>query len=164
MSAGTANHRAQLFWRVGLWFLSLLVAVGLFTGLFCALYAGSPGYWMQALYGVFRITMIFAFPVACLYLPVVIVLRDAAKRRLWIVLVSGALIGPVCMALLSIVQLMEGQSVHEVLYGDPLLGSTGGAVGTMIEAFIVGTFTTVLYIVLLRIRMRFVAANCSSAA
>jgi hypothetical protein len=152
MSIATANHPGPLLWRVGLWFASLPVAVSLFAGLFCAFYSGSPNNWAQALPAVFGVTMIFAFPVACLYLPVVIVLKDAAQRRLWILLVSGVLIGPVCMALWSVVLLLRGVSRHDVLYGDPLLGSAGGALGAMVFAFIVGTLTTVLYVFLLKLR------------
>lgn len=163
MSIATTSHPA--LWRVGLWFASLLVAVSLFTGLFCALYSGSPHYWAQALSVVFGITMIFAFPVACLFLPVVIALKDAAKWRLWVLLVSGALIGPVCIALWSTALVLAGrQSVQDAWNGDPLTGM--GTPVLMVFALIAGSVTTILYVASLRIaarRARLAAANESSA-
>jgi hypothetical protein len=161
MSIATANHRAQLFWRIGLWFLSLIVAVSLFSLAFGALFNGSV---TEGFSVIFRITMIFAFPVACLYLPVVIGLRNAAKQRLWFLLISGALIGPVCIVLLSFVELLMGQSARDILYGDPLAGPAAGLAGSMILAFVVGTLTTLLYILLLRISRLLAAASHSSAA
>jgi hypothetical protein len=161
MPIEAAGSRAQLFWRIGLWFASLLFAVFVFGAAFLGLNSVNRSFseWAQGLWLMFRITMIFAFPVACLYLPVVIALKDATKRRPWILLVSGALIGPVCVALWSVVLLLRGVSPHEVWFGDPLLGSAGGALGSMIFAFIVGTLTTVLYILLLTIRTRLAAVS-----
>jgi hypothetical protein len=48
---------------------------------------------------ILRVTMIFAFPFWYLYLPFVIALKDAEERRIWIILLSGTLIGPASLAL-----------------------------------------------------------------
>jgi Na+-driven multidrug efflux pump len=150
MPADTARNKIRLSWRIGLWFAALLVAV---TGF--ALLISSP--WSRNLRDsedlfsiVFRVAMIFAFPVACLYLPLVIALKDAAKRRLWILLISGALIGPVCMAFWDAVLVLSGrESAHEAWYGDPLVGL--GTPASMLLALIVGSATTILYVASLRI-------------
>jgi hypothetical protein len=129
--------------RVGLWFIALLLAVGLFTLLFCLRQdVGSPA-------GIFVATLLFALPVACLYLPIVIGLKDAEERRIWIILCSGTLIGPVSMALWGLVLQLRGEDSHTVWYGDPLLGI--GGLASMVFAAIVGSFTVLFYVSALKV-------------
>jgi hypothetical protein len=129
----------NVFGRIGLWFGCLLFSVTLF----------SLG-WGAAAYGVFRLTMIFALPVACLYLPFVIALKDAEGRRIWTILLSGILIGPAVPGLLGLfVQLrgqLRGEDVQKVWQGEFGLGLGSG----MIYASIVGFLTTVCYVIALK--------------
>ena len=63
--------------RSGLWFGSLILSITLFS-----LLLDGPVILL------FRITMMFAFPVWCLCLPFVIAFKDAEKRRAWTLLLS----------------------------------------------------------------------------
>jgi len=122
--------------RIGLWFGSLILSVTLFS-----LLLDGP------LIFIFRITMIFAFPVWCLCLPFVIAFKDAEKRRPWILLLSGTLIGPASLALWCLILQLRGGDPHTIWYGDPLAGP---AWLFWIYALIVGFLTTSIYLVSLR--------------
>jgi hypothetical protein len=137
--------------RVGLWFIAVLLAVCLFSLLFCLRPdVGSPaGPFLEALSGVFVASLIFALPVACLYLPIVIGLKDAEEHRIWIILCSGIMIGPVSIALWCLFLEWRGDDFHTVWYGDPLLGIGGFAV--MVFAAIVGSFTALFYVIALKV-------------
>ncbi len=76
--------------NIGLWFLSVLLSVGLFSLWFGGIEDGSLKRWLF----VFRITMKFALPVAFLYLPIVITQRDAEEGRMRVIAGSGIVIGP----------------------------------------------------------------------
>jgi hypothetical protein len=69
--------------RIGLRFSSLLVA-GLLFSVLCSLIFGGAG----SIFLVFRVTMTFALPVACLYLPVLIALRNTEEQRMPIILLA----------------------------------------------------------------------------
>jgi drug/metabolite transporter (DMT)-like permease len=134
--------------RIGLWFISLLLAVGLFSLLwFLMPSVGSVS--LETLSGVFLVTLLFALPVACLFLPIVIGLKDAEERRIWMILGSGILIGPLSMALWGLLLQWRGEDSHTVWYGDPLLGVGGFA--SMFFAAVVGSLTTLLYVIVLRV-------------
>jgi hypothetical protein len=128
--------------RLGLWFGSLLLSATLFVLLFSVLFRASAIL-------ILRVTMTFAFPLWCLYLPFVIALKDAEERRIWITLLSGTLIGPASLALWGLMLQLRAGDPHEIWYGDPLIGVGGFA--AMIFAFIVGFVTTSFYIIALRI-------------
>lgn len=126
--------------RISAWFLSLLVAVCLF----CFLWPlGS----ISSFFFLFRITMIFAFPVSLLYLPAVIFIRDTKKERFWQLLVSGILIGPISMALWGIILTLRGADPHTLWQGD--LGPGLGA--GLLFALIIGSLTITFYLVALRL-------------
>jgi len=125
--------------NIGLWFLSVLLSVGIFS-LVCAAFD-----WGVAASD-FRITMKFALPVACLYLPVVITRRDAAKWRMLVIAGSGIVIGPAFIVLLALIAALRGKP--DVIKGDPL---GFGLVACLIFAFIVGSLTTALYITALKL-------------
>ena len=131
----------NVFGRIGLWFGCLLFSVTLF----------SLG-WGAAAYNVFRLTTIFALPVACLYLPFVIALKDAERRRIWTILLSGILIGPAVPGLLGLFLQLRGQlrseDGHKVWRSEPLTGLGLGS--AMIYALIVGFLTTVCYVIALK--------------
>lgn len=131
--------------RIGLWLCSLVVAVLLFS-LLLSLGMGGAG----AIFPIFRVTMTFALPVACLYLPVLIGFRDTEERRMPIVLLGGVLIGPVAMALWCLVLQWRGGDMHAIWHGDPLIGM-GGFVA-MLFALVVGSLTTLFYVFGLKAR------------
>ena len=140
--------------RIGLWFGSLLVAVTLFSLFFC-LFFGSSGFLrIGPAFLVFRVAMTFAFPVWCLYLPIVIALKDPEGRRIWTILVIGILIGPASLALWGLILLLRGGDPHMIWNGDPLLGTLGGIAAGMVFALIVGFLTTSSYVIALKVLYR----------
>ncbi|HEY1984170.1 MAG TPA: hypothetical protein VGG85_02110 [Terracidiphilus sp.] len=92
--------------------------------------------------------MIFALPVAILYLPFVLAHQDAEGRRIWLLLVSGILIGPVSMFLWMIILLLRGYGADAVWRGD---AEGLSAVSAMTCALIVGSTTTAIYVATLKI-------------
>ena len=128
--------------RVFLWFASLAVAVYLFSLLLSrGGSAGSIGF-------VFGVTFFFALPVAFLYLPLVVLLRDAEERGWLILLATGILIGPVCLLLWGLLLLLLGQNSHMNWQGD---GEAPGTLACMVFAAIVGFLTAGLYIIGLKL-------------
>jgi hypothetical protein len=126
--------------NTGLWFLSLFLSVCLFSLIY------GRRYGLDSFAFVFRITMIFALPVACLYLPVVIALRDAEEGRMRIIAGVGVLIGPASLALWGLILAARGEP--SVWRGDGI----GFGVGTcLILASIVGCLTTMFYIMALKL-------------
>jgi hypothetical protein len=126
--------------NAGLWFFSLLLSVSLFSLIYGRLYG------LESFIFVFRITMMFALPVACLFLPIVIALRDAEEGRMRIIAGIGILIGPACLALWGLI--LEAR-------GEPFVG-TGDGIGFgiltgIILASIVGFLTTMSYITALKL-------------
>ncbi|HZD47373.1 MAG TPA: hypothetical protein VE178_01395 [Silvibacterium sp.] len=145
--------------RIGLWFASLLLAVALFCLFFSLIFMASPFFTAGSILPVLRVTMIFALPVWCLYLPVVIAVKDAEERRIWTILLTGTLIGPLAMFLWSLILLLRGFSQKDVWLGDPLLGGLGGCIGSMTLALIVGFLTTSFYVIALKILHRVSTAS-----
>jgi hypothetical protein len=136
----------NLLTRIGLWFGCLLLAVGLFSVLFIRFF--SPG---GEVMFIFRITMMFAFPVWLLYLPITIKLRDVEDNRIWIILASGILIGPLALTIWCLILQLFGGGAHAIWHGDDLAPST---VACMIFASVVGFLTTLLYGIALKILHR----------
>jgi hypothetical protein len=124
--------------RIGLWLSSLLVAGLLFSVLFSLILGGAGSIFL-----IFRATMTIALPVGCLYLPVLIALRNTEERRMPIILLGGILIGPATIALWGLVLEWSGGDTHTIWHGDPLTG-IGGFVGILF-ALIVGSLTTFFY-------------------
>lgn len=132
--------------RIGLWFVCVLVAATLF-GLFITGFVH-----VEAAFMVLRVTLLFASPVALLYLPLVVWLRDAEQRRIWTIVASGVVIGPLTMLLLGLVsQLFSAVGSHQLWYGD---GIDFGVLQSMIFALIVGFLTTAMYAAALKIFAR----------
>jgi hypothetical protein len=128
--------------NIGLWFLSVLLSVSLFS----LFYASNENWVLKAWLFVFRITMKFALPVACLYLPIVITQRDAEEGRMRVIAGSGLVIGPAFIVLCALYAGIRGEP--HVIAGDPL---AFGLVGGLVLAFIVGSVTTILYIAALKL-------------
>ena len=129
--------------RIGLWFSSLLAAGLLFSVLF-GLLSGGAG----SIFLIFRVSLTFAFPVGCLYLPVLLAFRNREEKRMPIILLGGILIGPASMALWGLVLEWRGFDAHMIWYGDPLIGIGGFA--AILFAWMVGSLTTFFYYFWLR--------------
>lgn len=132
--------------RVGLSLGCLLLSVTLFSLLF------SLPFGAGVVPLVFRVAIVFAIPVWCLYLPFVIALKDAEGWRIWIILLSGILIGPTSLALWGLTLQLRGGDPHNIWQGDPLIGL--GGIAAMIFAAIVGFLTTSFYLIALRVLRR----------
>ncbi len=68
------------------------------------LFSTAGAFRVQFLFVIFYFAMMFAFPVWCLYLPVVIATRNTDSWRFWTTLVAGVFMGPprsACGVLLS---------------------------------------------------------------
>src|SRR5215469_8775817 len=97
--------------RVGLSLGCLLFSVTLFSLLFILLFgAGAVPF-------VFRVAIMVAIPVWCLYLPFVIALKGAEGWRIWIILLSGILIGPTSLALWGLTLQLRGGDPHYQMGG-----------------------------------------------
>jgi hypothetical protein len=92
--------------------------------------------------------MLFALPVSCLFLPLVILLKDAEQRRTWVLLVWGVLIGPAAIAGGALISQLKGGDPSAIWNGDPLTG-LGAGLG-MIFASMVGFLTTFIYVIALK--------------
>ena len=66
--------------------------------------------------------MVFALPAWCLYLPFVIAFKDAEGRRIWTILFSGILIGPVSLAFRCLIFQLRGGDPYTICQADPLIG------------------------------------------
>jgi hypothetical protein len=77
-----------------------------------------------------------------LYLPFIVKLSDAEDNRIWIILVSGTLIGPLALAVWCLILQLRGGDAHDIWQGDPLAASTGAC---MIFASVVGFFATAIH-------------------
>lgn len=141
MVRSTTQFRSSLL-RIALWFGSLLIAIVCFT-----LYLDPHG--LNPF--IFRITAMFALPAAVLFLPLVIALRDAEHSRIWILLVSGIVIGPSSLLVWFLIVLFTTTKPQPFWQGDPEGLSTFSA---LIFALIVGTLTTALYVLALKLLHR----------
>jgi hypothetical protein len=128
--------------RISLWLGSLLLVVCLFS-LFI-----SRGASVESVVFIFKVTMIFALPAWFLYLPLVVLLKDAEEQRGWVLLATGILIGPASMALWGLIFQLRGEDAHLVWQGD---GEAPGIVANMICASIVGFLTSGLYVASLKL-------------
>jgi hypothetical protein len=140
MPASRADIAINIIRRIGLWACCLILAVTLFSLPFGAGFAV-----------VFRVTMTFALPVWFLYLPLIVAFKDVEKRRIWIILVSGILIGPTALALWCLILQLRGGDAYTIWHGDPLAPSTGAC---MIFASVVGVLATAIYGTSLRVLYR----------
>jgi hypothetical protein len=71
-----------------------------------------------------RIAQVFFLPVWLLYIPLVFKLKDSKNGRIWIMLGSGLLLGPVVIAIWCGVSIAQGATPSTVWHGDPLVAST----------------------------------------
>ncbi len=127
------TYTKSSFGRIGLWLGCCLLAVAVFS-----LILGPRGSVDVGL----RIGLLFVLPICLLYLPLIIKLRDAEHRRIWIILTSGILIGPAVLFLWSLILILRGGSAHAIWQGDPLVPSSAVLIGF---AAIVGLIMTSVY-------------------
>jgi hypothetical protein len=135
-----AGKTTNTLTRIGVWFVCLLVSVTAFSLFF-----------RTGAFFVFRATMTFALPVWFLYLPFVIVLKDAEQRRGWIIVASGIAIGPASLALWGLILQLRGGDKHTIWQGD---GIGLGVLQGMICAAIVGFLMTACYAIALKVICR----------
>ena len=141
--------------RVGLSFVCLLLADALFSLLLALWLTMGGSAHISLAVTVFRVALKIALPVWCVWLPFVIAAknregRDTEGRKIWIILLSGILVGPASIAVWSLIRLLRGANPQMVWHGDPLLGELGGGIACMIFALIVGSFTSLFYVAALK--------------
>jgi hypothetical protein len=140
--------------RVGLWFGSVLVSIAVFSLVWSIVFNSGGALILSggALILVFRVTSMFALPVACLYLPVVLLLKDAEERRGRFLFLSATLVGPAADVLLCLLLQLRGGNVERIWKGDPLIGLGGIMVG--FYALFVGFLTACCYDAALKLTYR----------
>ncbi len=127
--------------RLGLWLGSLLVSVTVFS-LLCS----GPGSFQNGTsLLVFRITIIFAFPVWCLSLPCILPFQDAEGWRSRIILLIGTFIGPASIALWGLILQLRGDDPHQIWQGRPV-----NIILFMNFALMVGLLATTFYVATLK--------------
>jgi hypothetical protein len=145
----TLNATRNALIRVGFWLGSLLVSVLVFT-----LFFGAG----RAVIFIYRTTMILAFPVWCLCLPLIVKLRDTEGTRIWIILGVGAVVGPFALALWCLVLQLRGGDAYTIWHGDPLAPSTAMF---MLFASFVGLLTSSMYAITLKLIYRQVRGSAT---
>jgi hypothetical protein len=146
MSIDGSNRLMDASKRIGLWFVSLILTVTVFSMLFSLLVSTSVS--MPTVIAIFQVAIRFALPVWCLYLPFVVALKDAEGPRLKTLLLSGSLIGPASVVVGCFILLLRGANMISIVQGDPLTGL--GAISVAFLAFIIGFMTTCLYVIALK--------------
>lgn len=137
--------------RVGFSLGALLVSVTLFCVLFTLVFGRLGSFNVDSFLFTFLATLVFALPVWCLYLPFILKLKDAEGWRLWVILVTGTLIGPVAMGLWAAVLLLNTFGLQRIVYSTHDLSSIGALMGF---AFFVGGVTSAFYALALRRMLR----------
>lgn len=145
-----AAPAASSFGRAGISLAALLASVALFSVLFTLVFGRAAFPRLDQIRFVFLVTSMFALPVWCLYLPFILTLKDAEGRRLWIILATGTLIGPVALSLWGFVYLRIPFDMQRIVYSNPLGGELAGLGALMGFALVVGCTTAALYGLALR--------------
>lgn len=133
--------------RIGLLFVSLLLAIASFSLFFSLLFST-----VAAFSTIFQVTIVFALPVWCLCVPVVIAVKDLEVRRVWIFFFSGSLVGPVTFGLWCLFLEFRGYSHEGIWHGDPLTGL--GGISGLVFSSLVGFLTTSFYVIASKILHR----------
>jgi hypothetical protein len=124
--------------NITLWFAALILADSIFS-LFYGVRYGPASFRF-----VFRIAMLFAFPVACLYLPFVLSLSKAG--RLWDLVLGGSLIGPGSLVIWGLVLSVAGKPPS--WEGDGI--GLGLGLG-LICALFIGCLGSTLYVIIFKL-------------
>ncbi|HEX3572912.1 MAG TPA: hypothetical protein VHU44_18990 [Acidobacteriaceae bacterium] len=123
----------QAGWRVALWLVSLLASLGVLMLVFGGGRDAGPA---------FAIMIGSALPGWVLFLPLVFAFPNGDGRRGWILLGSGAVIGPVTLCGWVLFLILHGAKGRAVWQGDPLAPNT---VVLLVFAALVGGLTAGLY-------------------
>jgi hypothetical protein len=126
----------RTFGRVALWLGSVLVSVTAFTLLICLRFGSG------AAFLIFRLTLVFALPVACLSLPFVLRLKRRDDRKN--ILITAPVIGPVSMFIWGLILQLAGGDSHNIWFGDPLIGV--GGIAAIIFSAVVGFLAGFFYV------------------
>ena len=132
--------------NIALWFRSLSLSVSIFSLLYGLRYGP------DSFVFVFRITLMFALPVACLYLP--LVLTFSKRGRLWAIIGSGTLIGPASLVLWAVIGSIR--SDVSIWQSDGIGLGLGAA---LVCALIVSILTTTCYVAAFKIIRRLMTAR-----
>lgn len=125
--------------NAGLWLVSLLLSVSVFSSIYGRLYG------FASFAFVFRITMIFAAPIACLCIPVVLSV-SGRRAGIPIIVATGSLIGPFCLVIWFLLAGALGKQV----WADN--GGVGFSFVTELAcAFVIGFLTTIFYTIALKL-------------
>jgi hypothetical protein len=140
--------------RIGLWFVCLLVAAALFS-LFLSFFLNSVGFdklWLVL--PIFRVTMMCALPIWCLCLPIVVGVKNPEGWKIWTILVSGSLTGPILVGLWFLILQMGGANPQMFWQSGRPAGWAENSIAGMIFAFIVGLCTSSFYLVAFKVLHR----------
>ena len=151
MTIDTSRNPLSVHTRIGLWLCSFLISVLLF-----AIVASLPTLpWMMSFeltavaraFGYYLVTMtIYALMVSVVYFPFLVAFKDAAQRRLWIILTSATLVGPCCLVVMSFILTFANDNVHRMWRDE----GPGLGIDVMPFAFGLNLVTAILYVVGLR--------------
>jgi len=130
--------------RIGIWACSLCISALIFSLAFSGLVNGTA-----AVNPFFLVTVKLALPAWCVYLPLVVLLKNGEEWRKPLLLLAGAVIGPATVLFMALVALARGMDARSVWQGDPLDG-IGAAAGAVFAA-IVGVLTAGLYLIGLKV-------------
>ena len=128
--------------RIFVSFCSLLLAIAIFT-----VWLGPVSAWPF----IFKFTMFFALPVWLIDLPLLFLLKNVDRRRLWIIPALGALIGPLCLLLWCGILVLRGNDWLSLWSGDPEAFGLGAM---LFFASLIGLATNSFYTVALILRKR----------
>jgi hypothetical protein len=140
--------------RVGMWFVCLLVSVALFS-LLLSLFVDSVGLdQLWSVLPIFRVTLMCALPIWCLCLPLVMAIKDAEGWKIWTILLSGSLIGPLLVGLWFLLLQIGGANPQMLWRRGPLTGWAASGIAGMSFAFVVGFLTSSFYLMAFKILHR----------
>ncbi len=99
------------------------------------------------------VTIWWALPAWCLFLPVAIAFKDAEERRVWVIFSIGILVGPVSLVLWQMVAQRACGNSYGNSYMTCLFHSLTDppVMLFLVLALIVGSLTTCLYVLALKI-------------
>jgi Na+-driven multidrug efflux pump len=156
MTIDTSRNPLSVYRRIGLWLCSFLISVLLF-----ALVASLPtllSIWSEftavarAFVYYLILMTIYALMVSVVYVPFLVAFKDAAQRRLWIILISATLVGPCCLVVLSFIltfangEPLASGDVHRIWRDE----GPGIGIDVMPFAFGLNLVTAILYVAALR--------------
>ena len=137
----------KTFSRIGLSFGCKLLSIALYS--LMGILSAPHGAHLRTVVDVFPVTLLFAFPVWLLSLPLVVALRDAERWRGWVILITGVSLGPAFLLIWSLAAQSSGGRLTWEREGFFL-----------ISALMVSFLTTLFYVLTLKFtHRRFMASG-----